>query len=132
MNDRPDARNLLETARSAFIAEILPGLAGGSRYTALMIANAMAIAEREIAAGDAPLKAEGERLRALLPELAATASGAALHVELTGYNRRLIEAIHAGRFDGEGRAALLAHLRRTTEAKLAVSNPKLLASQHKT
>ena len=34
--------------------------------------------------------------------------------------------IRAGRFDGEERAALLEHLRRTTEAKLAVSNPKML------
>ena len=62
MNDRPDARNLLETARNVFIAEILPALPAASRYTALMIANAMAIAQREIAAGDAPLAAECERL----------------------------------------------------------------------
>jgi hypothetical protein len=126
MNDRPDARNLLETARSIFLAEILPALPAASRYTALMIANAMAIAQREIAAGEAPLRAECERLSALLAESAGTPGGADLREMLAGYNRRLIGEIRAGRFDGEARAALLAHLRRTTEDKLAVSNPKLL------
>ena len=126
MNDRPDARNLLETARKTFMAEILPTLPAGSRYAALMIANAMAIAEREIAAGAAPLNAEAERLRALLPGSDEAPPGASLHKVLEGYNRRLIEAIRAGGFDGAKRPVLLAHLRQTTEAKLAVSNPKLL------
>ena len=126
MNDRPDAQNLLETARAALVAEILPALSGAPRYTALMIANAMAIALREMAAGDAPLHAESGRLRALLPELAQAPPGAPLRETLTGYNRRLIEAIRGGRFDTAERGALLDHLRRTTEAKLAVSNPKML------
>ena len=126
MYDRPDGQNLLETARKVFIAEIVPALPAGSRYTALMIANAMAIAQREIAAGDAPLAAECERLRALLSEPSATPAGAALRSVLGGYNRRLAAEIRAGRFDGEDRAALLEHLRRTTEEKLAVSNPKML------
>ena len=126
MNDRPDARNLLETARKALVAEILPALPAGSRYTALMIANAMAIAEREIAAGEALLAAERDRLRALLSEYAEAPAGAPLREVVGGYNRQLIAAIRAGRFDGEERTVLLAHLRRTTEAKLAVSNPKML------
>ena len=126
MNDRPDADNLLETARSVFMAEILPALPPASRYTALMIANAMAIAQRGIAAGDAPLLAERERLRSLLPEGAAEPAVGTLTDMLTGYNRRLISGIRAGRYDGETRAALLEHLRRTTEEKLAVSNPRLL------
>ena len=126
MNDRPDARNLLQTARNVFIAEILPALPAASRYTALMIANAMAIAQREIAAGDAPLAAECERLGALLSEPAAAPAGEALRGVLAGYNRRLAGEIRAGRFDGKERAALLEHLRRTTGEKLAVSNPKML------
>ena len=126
MNDRPDARNLLETARNALISDVLPALPAGSRYTVLMIANAMAIALREMDAGDAPLHAEAERLRALLPECGEAPAGAPLREVVQGYNRRLIEAIHGGRFDEAERAALLAHLRRTTEAKLAVSNPKML------
>ena len=126
MNDKPDARNLLATARDALAAEILPGLDGKARYIALMIANAMAIAEREIETGAAPARAECERLQALLRERTGALSGEALHEELAGYNRRLVEAIRTGRFDGPERAALLGHLRRTTEEKLAVSNPKAL------
>jgi hypothetical protein len=126
MNDRPDAQDLLATARSALLADILPTLPAASRYTALMIANAMAIAQREIAAGDAPLAAECERLGALLSQPIATPAGATLRGVLAGYNHRLAGEIRAGRFDGEERAVLLEHLRRTTEEKLAVSNPKML------
>jgi hypothetical protein len=126
MNDRPDAQNLLATARSVFLSDILPTLPAASRYTALMIANAIAIAQREIGAGYAPLAAECERLRVLLRDPGETPAGEALRSVLAGYNRRLAGDIRSGRFDGEGRAALLEHLRRTTEEKLAVSNPRLL------
>jgi hypothetical protein len=126
MNDRPDARNLLETARNALAADILPALPEALRYTGLMIANAMAIAQREIEAGDARLRDEHERLSKLLAERAGSPAGDALHGALEDYNRRLAREIRAGRFDGEERAAMLDHLRRTTEEKLAISNPKLL------
>jgi hypothetical protein len=126
MNDRPDARDLLETARNTFMAEVLPALPEALRYTALMIANAMAIAQREIAAGDAPLRAEYQRLAEILSGIAAAPDGDALRGAVAGYNRRLANEIRAGRFDGEERAAMLKHLRRTTEEKLAVSNPKAL------
>ncbi|MCC7485206.1 MAG: hypothetical protein IT529_09480 [Burkholderiales bacterium] len=126
MNDRPDARNLLETARRALASEILPALPEELRYTALMIGNAMATAAREIAAGEAPLEAERERLRGLLGETGAPASGRVLRAAVRDYNRRLAVAIRTGRFDGEGRAAMLEHLRLATEAKLAVSNPRFL------
>ncbi len=92
-----------------------------------MIANAMAIAQREIAAGDAPARAEYERLCKLLSERPAAPAGDRLYDALAGYNRRLADEIRAGRFDGKERAAMLEHLRRTTEEKLAVSNPKVLS-----
>ena len=126
MNDWPDAGDLLETARNTFMAEVLPALPEALRYTALMIANAMAIAQREIAAGDAPLRAEYQRLAEILSGIAAAPDGNALRGAVAGYNRRLANEIRAGRFDGEERAAMLEHLRRTTEEKLAVSNPKAL------
>lgn len=126
MIDRPDARELLQAARDAFTAEILPALAGESRYTGLMVANAMAIAQREIEAGDAAARAEWERLRKLFPERPEPLAGDALHAALAGYNQRLANGIRSGRFDGEERAAMLEHLRQTTEEKLTVSNPKAL------
>jgi hypothetical protein len=129
MNDRPDAGELLETARAAFIAEILPALPEAARYTGLMIANAMAIAQREIDAGDAPARAEHERLLGLFSGRLPPVAAAGLHAALKDYNRRLADEIRAGRFDGQERAAMLEHLRRTTEEKLAVSSPKALAGQ---
>ena len=127
MNERPDARELLAAARDAFNADILPTLPQALRYTGLMIVNAMAIARREIEAGDGPGLAECGRLRRLLlsqgDELR---HGSALTGVLEGYNRRLANEIRAGRFDGVARAEMLEHLRLTTEDKLAISNPKAL------
>ena len=127
MNDRPDARELLAAARDAFNADILPALPQALRYTGLMIVNAMAIAQREIEAGEAPGLAERERLRRLLTSQGEESpQGSALTGVLEGYNRRLANEIRAGRFDGAGRPEMLEHLRLTTEEKLAISNPKAM------
>jgi hypothetical protein len=126
MNDRPGARELIEAARDTFTAEILPALPEALRYVGLMVANAMAIAQREIEAGDGPARAECERLCRLLSMPGAPLAGEALYGTLASYNRRLAEEIRAGRFDAEERAAMLEHLRRTNAEKLAVSNPKAL------
>jgi hypothetical protein len=126
MNDRPHAPELLRAARDAFIAEILPVLPEALRYTGLMVANALAIVERELAAGDAAARAECERLRTLLAGPFEPLAGDALPAALARYNQRLADDIRAGGFDGEARGALLDHLRQTTEEKLAVSNPKVL------
>jgi hypothetical protein len=126
MNDRPGARELIETARDTFAAEILPALPEALRYVGLMVANAMAIAQREIEAGDAPARAEYLRLCRLLSEPHAPLAGDALYGALASYNRRLANEIRAGRFDAGEQAAMLAHLRRTNAEKLAVSNPKAL------
>ena len=129
MNDRPHAAELLKAARAALAAELLPTLPEALRYTGLMVASAIAIAERELMAGDAAAGAECERLRRLMPECSAPVASEALSAVLTRYNRRLAEEIRAGQFDGERRGALLEHLRLTTGEKLAVSNPKVLSGQ---
>jgi hypothetical protein len=126
MNDLPHAADLLKTAREAVTAEILPALPEALRYTGLMVANAIAIAERELTAGDAAARAECERLRALLPERAEPLAADTLTDALARYNQRLAGDIRAGRFDSKERGALLEHLRRTTGEKLVVSNPKAL------
>ena len=126
MNDRPDAVELLKAARDALAGELLPALPEALRYTGLMVANAIAIAERELMAGDTAARAECERLRKLLPECSAPVAAEALSAVLARYNRCLADDIRAGRFDDEHRDVLLEHLRRTTGEKLAVSNPKAL------
>ena len=60
MNDTADARDLLDIARSTLLNQVLPHVPGELRYEALMIANAMAIAAREHAAGDRPAARLGE------------------------------------------------------------------------
>ena len=129
MNNRPNARELLAITRATFTTEILPALPEKLRYSGLMIANALAIARREIEAGEVPLRAEFERLRTLFSESLREASSNALPAALADYNRRLAAEIRAGRFDKEERAVLLEHLRKTTEEKLAVSNPKALSGK---
>lgn len=126
MNDRPDAAELLDIARRTLLDEVLPHLPEELRYNALMIANAMAIASREHAAGDASGQAELTRLRELFGERAEPPSGAALAAALEGYNRRLAAGIRGGRYDDNERAALLDHLEKTTTDKLAIANPRAL------
>lgn len=52
MRDDPSGADLIEAARRALTEEVLPGLAGHPRYVALMVANALGIAAREIGESD--------------------------------------------------------------------------------
>jgi hypothetical protein len=125
MKNRPHAADLLTIAREAFHEEILPALPERLRYTALMIGNALVIARREMEGGEAAGRAEIERLCRLLGETPPALHGSALQEALAEYNRRLATDIRAGRYDDDPRE-VLEHLRRTTEEKLAISNPKAL------
>jgi hypothetical protein len=128
MRNQPDARELLGIARETINARILPALPEDLRYTALMIANAMAIARREIEAGAASARSELQRLRALLFEDAPLTADRPMETILAEYNRRLAGEIRAGRYDSDN-STVLAHLRRTVEEKLAISNPKGLSGK---
>ena len=50
INDEPDARGLVAIALQSFRDSILPVVPAEQRFEALMIANALSIAERELAA----------------------------------------------------------------------------------
>ena len=65
MTDKPDAAGLVAEARRLLRTEILPGLEGKARFNALMIANALGIAEREITAGSERDDAYQARLNSL-------------------------------------------------------------------
>lgn len=125
MKSRPEALELLAIARDALVAEVLPTLTGGTRYTGLMIANALAIARREIEAGDTLLRAEFERLRALYPDAPRDVPETELRATVALYSRRLVQDMRSGRYDADP-ALLREHLRKTTLEKLVISNPKLL------
>ena len=53
MRDEPSGAALLDAARRSLMEEVVPGLSGRPRYVALMVANAIGIAAREIAQADA-------------------------------------------------------------------------------
>lgn len=119
MRDRPNADELLAEARRTLLEEVLPELAGERRYQALMIANAIAIAQREFAAA---LADDAPTLAALL------GLGQESGIAAAALERRLAKAIRAGRFDApaEGRPALRVWLQSEVEGRLRLSNPKAL------
>ena len=65
MRDRPSAAELLRIARQTLADELLPALPEERKLDALIIASVIAIAAREAAFGDAPLRAELARLAAI-------------------------------------------------------------------
>lgn len=120
INDDPGARDLVAIALRSFREAILPVVPADQRFTALMIANALGMAERELAAGTA---AEPD-LAAAVGELLGETG------DLPTLLPRLCAAIDAGRFDVPDRqAALRAVLKDITRARLALSNPKRLAAE---
>ncbi len=109
MRDRPDAAFLLALARQAATDGEAPEL----------LARARAIAERERAAGDAPV----ERLRRALAERYGDG-------DIGSLLRRLAAEIRAGAADAPGaeQTALRRLLWAMTREKLAESNPDYLAA----
>lgn len=119
MSEPSLAANLLATARELLRDEIAPALQGGLRFPAAMIANAMAIASRELEHGPANRAELRALLAGLYPEALDTASTDDLQ-------RRLVSELRAGRLDhdGDGRLRTLLHGR--TRLRLKVSAPGLI------
>jgi hypothetical protein len=128
MSNLPEGADLLKVARDALLADVRPLLGEDAKYTAAMIANAMAIAAREAQAGEAPALAALARLDRLHGEPLRDLHGAALKEALAAHERRLAADIRAGRYDVNDarQRRLLQHLRDSVEAKLRISNPKAL------
>lgn len=106
MRDEPRAEKLLMQARKTLIEDLLPNLPEGRRYEALMVASAMAMAVRELAAED--------RSAEDTVELA----------KLADSIESLTTEIRAGHRDADGE--VYGYLYRDAAARLAISNPKLL------
>jgi|SRR5918911_100364 hypothetical protein len=126
MSQQPSGADLLNTARSALLHELLNELPERRRYLALMIANAMAIAGRELELGDGVDRAELTSLRMLYHDPAPDSSDDVAS-RLGALNRRLCSDIRRGAFSSSAdEARLRDHLRRSAEARVAISNPKAL------
>ena len=117
INDEPDAHGLVTIALQTFRDSILPVVPAERRFEALMIANALSIAERELAARPEPALAAA--ISGLIGE-----SG-----DLEALAPKLCAAIDAGAFDApERQAELRKALWELTRARISVSNPRLLDS----
>ncbi len=132
MQDEPSTEDLLRTARETLLAGLLPLLPEARRLDALIIANVMAIAAREAAFGEAPLRHELARLGALYGE--EQPSGAA-HADVAAaverLSRRLAADLRSGAFEGDSARfdQVKAHLVETTLQKLRVNNPRYLEAE---
>jgi hypothetical protein len=130
MTDISDAADLIATAREALLSELLPALPKERRYLGLMIANAMAIAEREHRLGSDTATSEAVRLHNVLSASGlpvASSATAASCPDLTALRRTATAAIRAGHFDDRAsECRLVAELLRTAADRVAISNPKAL------
>lgn len=122
MKVEPGGIELLRVARDTLLRKLLPALAPQYHYDARMVANAMAIAARELEAAAGDAAGECARLARLMPDWQAPADAQAA---LREGNARLAQRIRAGAFDSAAaQRELAAHLEAVTRARLAISNPK--------
>ena len=98
--------DLLAAAREALLADVLPSLVGAQRYTALMVANALKMVERELAT-EGQLRAADRAVE-----------------EVAGPAATLVEALRAGRQDGN--PALHRALQARAARAVAITRPDLL------
>jgi hypothetical protein len=130
MMNLPEGAQLLSIARQTLLAELLPLVEGDRRYTLLMVANAMAIAARELEDGGRSATSELNRLDALYARPARELHGTALREAVDEAERELARDIRSGVFDSDPsrRDTLLRHLRESVVARLKISSPKSLKS----
>ena len=114
LHDRPTPAEILEAVREYLLEEVAPTADRRARFRALIAANVLAIAERELATAEEDGAAQESGLRAL-----GYAGGG------EDSRRRLCAEIRAGRYDEpEDFAAALEFACAMTARKLAVSNPR--------
>jgi hypothetical protein len=119
--DKPAAADLLETARALLRDEVIEHLPASQKLNGLMIANAMAIAARELAESPA-LESEAEaELRLIYAETE--------DVDLATLTRRMCRDIRVGRFDDDD--VVYRSLLENTRKRIAISNPRYLAASQK-
>ncbi len=130
MQDRPTAEELVRAAGQFLERELVPVIADPRlRFRALVAANVLAIVAREMQAGEAPLRAEWERLVRLLgkQDTPEPGSRAEMAASLLALERELCARVRAGEMDqGPLNAAATEHARETLLDKLRISNPRYL------
>jgi len=117
--------DLLASARELLLSQLLPALPPPLHYEARMIANALAIAGREVDQLPACRDAESRALNAVLALLEQPP------LPLEQAQTVLSEHIRLGAFDADddARRCLLDALRRSNREQLNINNPKVLADE---
>ena len=116
MRDKPNGAALLDVARRSLLDEVAPALKGQPRYVALMVANAMGIAAREIEE-----HSRFERARSAVLARAAQEDGAPVDTAITG----LVRSLRSGRHDAD--TALYGALRDCVEIAAVIWKPSASA-----
>lgn len=126
MNNTPDGVELLRVAQKLLREHLLPGVSKEQRYEVLMVANAMAIAARELQAGESDLREELRMLSELYGDTAVAEAGNSLKEKVATLNKRLATDIRSGVLDGACAQGVRTLLKVQVTARLRVSNPKYL------
>lgn len=117
LHDRPTVAEILAAVRGYLNDEVATTSDRRARFRALIAANVLGIAERELLSADEDARFEDERLRTL-----GYVEGAAAE-----RRRRLCADIRSGKFDSPERfVAGFAYASEMVARKLAVSNPRYL------
>ncbi|WP_417545127.1 DUF6285 domain-containing protein [Marinobacter sp.] len=119
MINKPDIHDLLTEARRVLMNSLTPELKGEHKYEALMIANAMGMAIRELGQDE---QAKVEKADRAVSAFLEARSEPHHHAECEAF---LAEAIRERRLDG-GDEALRNLLRTLTEARLGINSPGYL------
>ena len=129
MRELPDGGALLDIARQVLRTDLMDALPPAQRHLALMVANAMAIAQRELAQGEQGLQRELAALAGLMASPDGPGGGDA-EARLLPLYRLLAGAIRSGMADPgtQLHPKLRAMLLDASLAKVAVSNPKYLGA----
>lgn len=130
MQDRPDAREMIEVVASFIEKEINPILTDPRlRFRGLVAANVLNIIVRELVAGDTPTRAEWQRLVPLLgrPDDAPPERSDVLRSEVQALSRDLCARIRADNTEDQTwYDEVFAHAQATVIDKLRIANPRFL------
>ena len=131
MQDRPTYGELLAAVQRFLETDVVPVLEGPKKFHARVAANVLAIVQRELHSAEAQLRAEWQRLDALLGAVEpAPVASADMERRTRERTAELCSRIRHGDADADPwRAAVVAHVRQTVVDKLAVANPKYLGAE---
>ncbi|WP_339751390.1 DUF6285 domain-containing protein [uncultured Marinobacter sp.] len=119
MINQPETRDLLTEARQVLLDSVAPELTGERKYQALMVANAMGMAIRELEQREQGQSEQTDQtVQAFLAEQSLEASAGEAETALA-------RAIRERHLDGAD-PALRSVLRTLTEGRLRINNPGYL------